>query len=178
MLSSPQEMQFLTAMSRIDSGGWSEEDAMRRRLDQEETQKRNACWNCVATLKTGEFIGICGLRSIDHWNQSGEMGIILKQEYWGQGYSREIHLSILGFAFEAIGLNRITFVTTSKNVPMIEFCRKILRATHEATLRDFFPIRSQADPGIHNFESAELYTILKSEWEVSRASLLERTQFD
>jgi [ribosomal protein S5]-alanine N-acetyltransferase len=178
MLSSPQEMQFLRAMSRIDSGGWSEEDAMRRRVTQEETQQQNACWNCVATLKTGEFIGICGLRSIDQWNKSGEMGIILKHEYWGQGYSVEIHLAILGYAFESIGLNRITFVTSSKNAPMIKFCQNILRATHEGTLRDFFPIRSQAVPGVHNYESAELYTILQSEWESTKASLSERTQQD
>jgi RimJ/RimL family protein N-acetyltransferase len=168
MFSNPIEMQYLTAMSKIDSGGWTKEDAKHRRLDQEENQKRNLCWNCVATLKTGEFIGVCGLRSIDHWNKSGEMGIILKQEYWGQRYSAEIHFWILQHVFESMELNRVTFITSSRNTPMIQFCRIALQATHEGTLRDYFPM------GHQSFESVELYSLLGRDWPVTKESLLTR----
>lgn len=164
-------MQYLSAMSRIDIGGWSIEDAKNRRLLQEDNQKKLLCWNCVIMLKTGEFIGIGGLRSIDHWNKSGEMGIILKQDYWGQKFSMEIHLAVLEYAFERLELNRITFVTSSRNTPMIKFCQNILQATREGTLRDFFPSSNQPLPGTNNFESAELYTILKSEWNLTKNSL-------
>jgi RimJ/RimL family protein N-acetyltransferase len=168
MFSDPIEMQYLTSMSKADCGGWTVEDAKHRRLDQIEKQRQGICWNCVATLKSGEFIGVCGLRSIDHWNKSGEMGIILKRDYWGQGYSAEIHFWLLQHAFESLGLNRITFLTASRNTPMIQFCRKVLRATHEGTLRDFFPLGNQ------DYESVELYSLLRRDWTGARESLLTR----
>lgn len=165
-------MEYLPFLSKLDTGGWSVEDAGNRRKYQEETQNQGLSWNSVAILHTGEFVGICGLRAIDPRIKSGEMGIALKREYWGKNLSAEIHLAILEYSFETIGLNRITFATSSRNIPMIQFCKNILLATHEGTLRDFFPLGTTSDNNL--FENAELYSILRSEWSRTKESLTMR----
>lgn len=170
LFNSPIEMEYLPALSRLDTGGWSIEDARQRREYQEQTQRQGLSFNCVATLHTGEFVGVCGLRSIDPHIKAGEMGIAIKREYWGQNFSAEIHLALLEYCFESLGLNRITFATSSRNTPMIQFCRNILLATHEGTLRDFFPLGTREDN--NSFESAELFTILRSEWERTKENLI------
>ena len=102
------------------------------------------------------------------------MGIAIKREYWGKNFCVEIHLATLEYCFESIGLNRITFLTSSRNRPMIQFSDKILLATHEGTLRDVFPLGTTIDN--NRFESAELYSILQSEWERTKSNLILKLQ--
>jgi len=170
LLSKQANMRHLVAMAKTDSGGWSEQDGTRRRQQQEVDQTANRGWFCVIkTLDTDDFIGICGLRSVDWTNQSAEMGIIVDEEYWGRGVSMQAHLLCLSHAFENLHLHRVTFVTATENAGMRAFCERAIFATHEGTLRDMLA-RSWSDPSA-GFQTMEIYSLLSGEWEKAKASL-------
>lgn len=57
---------------------------------------------------TGRMIGTCGFVGFDTQNQSAEIGYVLHPAFWGQGLMPEAVGAVLTFAFEVLGLNRIT----------------------------------------------------------------------
>ena len=138
-------MAHLKAMSKISLGGWSIEDAANRRKYQECGFAAKTSHNCVilATNRAGEepheFAGICGFRAIDWWNRSAEMGVIVHPRYFRRGISTKVHMICMRLGFEGLHLNRIEFRTASSNTAMITFCREVIGATYEGTMRDFFP---------------------------------------
>lgn len=163
LLSNPECIQHLRAMSKADSSGWTSEDAAKRREFLTTEQHILKGWFCnVYTGDTNVFVGISGLRDLDWNNRSGEMGIIISPEHWGKGYSGEIHYVTLGYGFEVLKLERIIFVTASSNTPMISFCRNTLQAVHEGTGRNRFA-RSWTDPS-QGYDDTEHFSILSAEW--------------
>lgn len=176
LLSDQATMKYLLAMSRAGTsscGGWSEKDAQKRREQQEVDQTAGKGWFCaIVESATSAVVGICGLRSIDWHNCSGEMGIILAAEHWGRGYSSEAHMLMLQVSFEDLHLNRIVMITAARNYPMINFCKNVLLATHEGTLRDRFPM-VYGDPS-KGFEDAELFTLLARDWPATCDSLTKQ----
>ncbi|KAG2386983.1 hypothetical protein C9374_002018 [Naegleria lovaniensis] len=53
-----------------------------------------------------EIIGCCGLRPYDLDHHIYEMGIHLKEKYWGKGYAQEACLGVMEYAFNnTINLN-------------------------------------------------------------------------
>lgn len=169
LLSNAEAMAHLTAMSKIASGGWSEEDAACRRIRQEKEFELGTSLNGVV-LYNQEFAGIAGFRSIDRWNMSAEMGIILLPKFWNKGVSRHVHFLCLKYAFESAGLNRVEFKTASTNTAMKAFCSQSLQATHEGTMRDFFP----SGTDVFGYVNVELYSLLASEWAPLKLRLEER----
>lgn len=175
LLSNEQAMLHLRAMSKQDVGGWKVEDAAKRREFTTSEQLNKKGWFCNMTLKdSNEFIGIVGLRDIDWYNRSGEMGIIIHPEYWGKGYSGEAHYLIFTHAFEVLKLERIIFVTASSNTGMIAFCSMVLGAYHEGTGRNRFA-RSWTDPS-QGYDNTEHYSVLSEEWHALKAKL--ETKYD
>ena len=70
LLSNPAAMVYLTAMSLAESGGWTLDDARRRREQQELDQGSRKGWFCAIEVKNvSSFGGICGLRTIDWFNR-------------------------------------------------------------------------------------------------------------
>jgi [ribosomal protein S5]-alanine N-acetyltransferase len=55
----------------------------------------------------GTLIGSVGLRDIDREHLQAELGFWVGREWWGQGYAREAASALIGFGFDALGLNRI-----------------------------------------------------------------------
>jgi RimJ/RimL family protein N-acetyltransferase len=54
------------------------------------------------------LIGNCGLHDVDLKNRSAVFGIVIgDKNYWSQGYGTDATLTLLRFAFEQIGLNRV-----------------------------------------------------------------------
>ena len=173
LLSDPQAMKYLEAMSKKDVGGWTLEDAKNRRISHRGLFEKKLGWFCTLELKEGgDFVGIAGLRDIDWYNRAGEMGIILSPEYWGKGYSGEAHYIIFKQAFEELALERIIFVTASSNTAMISFCRNVLQACHEGTGRNRFA-RSWTDPSA-GYENTEHFSVLSGEWPALKIRLEEK----
>jgi RimJ/RimL family protein N-acetyltransferase len=169
LLSDNVTMNYLAAMTKKDQGGWSMENVIERREYQEKQYQQGLSSSCSIYDKNNNFIGICGLRSIDKFNRSGEFGIILDKKFWGKGFSSEAHLLSLTHSFEILGLNRVTFITSSSNEPMIKFFKNVLSSTHEATLRDMLAL-SYTDE-TKGYENCELFSILSSEWPTIKNNL-------
>ena len=132
-------MANLRFMSKQDTGGWSVEASAQRRELLQKMHDNGVGLNAVVQLKTGEYAGIAGFREISWWNRSAEMGIILHPDFWSRGLATEIHYLCLQWAFEVLQLNRIEFRTSAENAGMIYLCKEVMHATHEGTLRGYFP---------------------------------------
>lgn len=158
-------MQHLRAMSKEDCGGWSLQDAANRRemRNQENMTRRGLSY---IILEEGCPIGICGLRSIDWTNRSGEMGVILHHTAWSRGICAEAHFIVLDYIFDTMNLHRIFLTTSSTNAAMIGFCRSVLQAHHDGTMRDFFALSATNTSA--GYENAEIYSILSHEWPAVR----------
>jgi len=55
----------------------------------------------------GCLVGTIGLREIDPEHSQAEMGFWIGVEWWGRGYGTEATRSVVRFAFERLGLNRV-----------------------------------------------------------------------
>ena len=64
----------------------------------------------VEDLRTGRFLGQCGLNTID---ELGEIEILyaLERAAWGQGLATEAARSAIAYGFDEVGLSRIVAVT-------------------------------------------------------------------
>lgn len=194
-------MEHLSFMTKQSSGGWSEEDAAQRRNIQERSYAAGEGFNCIILRKLqvssvkpendglGDqcglseecvdsddeaFSGVCGFRQIDWWNRSAEMGIILHPDCFRQRVSCKAHILCLKFGFEDLGLNRIEFRTAASNTGMVLFCREVMGATHEGTLRDFFPLPVSSFNAVKGFAHVDIFSILQSEWPAVKERLLAK----
>lgn len=61
------------------------------------------------------MIGAVYFCKVDEINKIGEIGFIISQEYTGRGLATEALGSIIGFAFEKMGLNRVEGMHFSGN---------------------------------------------------------------
>jgi RimJ/RimL family protein N-acetyltransferase len=62
----------------------------------------------ILTRDGSQLIGNCGLHDVDLKNRSAVFGIVIgDKNYWSQGYGTDATLTLLRFAFEQIGLNRV-----------------------------------------------------------------------
>ncbi|MBD3238708.1 MAG: GNAT family N-acetyltransferase [Candidatus Moranbacteria bacterium] len=66
--------------------------------------------------KTGEIIGMIGLRSLNFELKKAEVGYWLGKDYWGKGIAKEALGLILKFAFFNLKLNRVYAEVKSKNL--------------------------------------------------------------
>lgn len=173
LLSDPWAMQHLVAMSKPSCGGWSKQDAAARRVRQTAEYAAGSSFNGIIATAAGEFAGIGGLRSIDWWSRSAEMGIILRPCCWRKGLSVEVHYLCFVHAFEELCLNRIEFKTASSNTAMVAFCKEVLSANHDGTLRDAFPANDTADI-FRLYCNVELFSVLSGEWPALKTRLRER----
>ena len=86
-------------------GGPFSEEAIRGRF---ETQIRNQAefgfqyWP-IFELKSGEFVGCCGLRP--YWSDKvvHELGFHLRPKFWGKGSAIEAARAVIPYGFEVIG---------------------------------------------------------------------------
>ena len=127
-------------MTKHNTGGWTVEDATKRRAFMEKIYEDGTGLNCVIQMKdTGAYAGVAGFRDLNWWNRSAEMGIILHPDYWSKGLATEIHLLCLQWAFEVAQLHRIEFKTSVNNIGMNHLCREVMKANLDGVLRDYFP---------------------------------------
>lgn len=189
-------MKDLMFMTKHNTGGWSLDDAVKRRAFMEQINEQNAGFNCVVQMKDGSYAGVAGFRDLHWWNRSAEMGIILHSDFWSKGLATEIHYIFLQWAFEEYNLNRVEFKTSVSNEGMNYLCRDVMQATLEGTIRDGFPSvdctifkptssaeegSARADQGTVvlsevTYDNVNLYSILKPEWPRAKAALLARMQ--
>lgn len=70
----------------------------------------------AVTLRDGgELIGNCGVRLARAGARTGDVGYEIAPVHWGRGYATEAARAIVGFGFEALGLQRIEGQSVSGN---------------------------------------------------------------
>jgi RimJ/RimL family protein N-acetyltransferase len=66
------------------------------------------CWWAVALTPRGPAIGECDLSEIDLHHRRAEIGYLFRRAAWGQGYAREAMTRVVRYAFEDLGLERLS----------------------------------------------------------------------
>jgi RimJ/RimL family protein N-acetyltransferase len=115
----------------------------------------------AVTLKSGGLIGSCGLH-ID--GDNAEIGWLIHKDYWKQGYGTELGNALLKFAFDDLGLRRITGHCDSENIGSSKLMEKI-GMRREGLFYDSQPPHK----GSSRAYSDELaYAILKDDWDIQK----------
>lgn len=90
----------------------------------------------IVPRSVGDAVGTCTLYNIDRYNGLAEMGLLIgEKDYWGKGTSDETIELLAAFAFDRLGLRRLTAGSSAKNLGM-NFTFKKLGFTLEGRLRE------------------------------------------
>ena len=104
------------------------------------------------------LIGNCGLHNVDLKNRCAVFGIFIgDKEYWSKGYGTDATRTMLRFAFEQLGLNRV-------ELEVYDFNPRALRAYEKAGFRRD-GTRRQALYRDADFHDIHLMGILRAEWD-------------
>lgn len=83
----------------------------------------------------GQYIGHCGLYSVDATARHCELGIEINDKgYWGRGYGRDAIRLLLDYAFQHMNMHRVWLNTHSENERAIR-CYKACGFVEEGRLR-------------------------------------------
>jgi RimJ/RimL family protein N-acetyltransferase len=70
-------------------------------------------------------MGSVGVRIVEDRPRTASFGCELKREHWGQGYAYEAARALIGFAFFALGVERIFAETSARNTAALGLARKL-----------------------------------------------------
>lgn len=111
----------------------------------------------ILTRADKQMIGNCGLHRIDLKNRSAVFGIFIgDKNYWGKGYGTDATRTMLKFAFEELGLNRVELWVYDFNTRAIRAYEKV------GFQRD--GVRRQGLYREGTFHDEILMCILRDEW--------------
>lgn len=99
----PNVTKFITATGNMSR------DEVSQRLNKEITTYKTykvQYWP-VYLLETNEFVGCCGLRPYNLDDNIYEIGIHLKEEFWGQGFAKEICRKVIEYAFDELKVSAL-----------------------------------------------------------------------
>lgn len=74
--------------------------------------------------QTGEFIGWCGLRYLEDWQET-DIGYRLLRRFWNQGYATEAGKASIEYGFNQLSLPRIIGRARKDNLPSIRVLEKL-----------------------------------------------------
>ena len=83
---------------------------------------------------TGKLIGTCGFTSVDIPNSKGEIGYVISEPYWNNGYATEAVKRVLEHAFFEIEFNRMEARVMEGNDSSAKVLKKC-GMIHEGTFR-------------------------------------------
>jgi len=137
--------------------GWSIENYNEWYEDIQRLLKENVNIRVGIFLNDGTVIGDVALQGIDKMNRACAIGIgIAKITNQGKGYGTEALRLILGYAFDNIGMERVTASTLEINIPSQKIFEK-LGFVLEGRSRKAFYFRSKRYDYLH-------YSMLADEW--------------
>lgn len=114
---------------------------------------------------TGEMVGHCGLKRVDHPNARNqgdhEIGWLVREDRWRRGYAEEAMRGVLEWTFERIGAPFVVALTSEANVGSWKLMEK-LGMTRRPDL-DF------EDPSFPPEDRKTiLYSLDREQWEKAR----------
>ncbi|KAG9315658.1 acyl-CoA N-acyltransferase [Chiua virens] len=75
--------------------------------------------------ETGEFVGQCSIMVQEPKNRDGFFGIALRPEFWGSGYGQEASKFVIGYAFQALGVQRVSLSVFEENEAAVSLYKRL-----------------------------------------------------
>lgn len=128
----PEVTNFIVA-----NGKMSKEQIQQRLKKEIETYNNdNIQYWPIYFIETNQNIGCCGLRPYDSENKIFEIGVHLKEKYWGKGFAKEGCLAVIEYAFKTLKVNALFAGHNPKNVASAQLLKKLgFTYTHD----EFYP---------------------------------------
>ncbi len=123
---------------------------------------RNSVVFAILALPQKELVGNCGLHELDWKNRKAMFGIFIgNKDYWGKGYGTDATRTLLRYAFEQLGMNRI-------ELEVYDFNPRAIRAYEKAGFRRD-GTRRQALYREGAFHDIYLMGIVREDWDAAHA---------
>jgi [ribosomal protein S5]-alanine N-acetyltransferase len=90
-------------------GGPFSEDEIRKRFKRERARRmvHGFQYWVIELLRSGEFVGVCGLRPYRPAEDIIELGFHLLPKFWGQGLATEAARAVIPYAFEKYAAKKL-----------------------------------------------------------------------
>lgn len=136
------------------------ESMVRGAIERSAVSPRNEYYLAIVRLEDNELVGFIrlGLSGV----KAGKLGYALRPDAWRQGYGLEAVRLMLRFAFNSLGLHRVTAAIGPDNVGSISLIRRV-GLNYEGRLRDHVFTNNV-------WRDSLLYSLLESEWDPDSAS--------
>jgi RimJ/RimL family protein N-acetyltransferase len=126
-----------TVLRYWDAPPWTEAARAERFISASRELSESGTGTRLAVDRVGEgaFIGWCSLTGWNPDHRSASLGYCFAKESWGHGYATEAALALLGWAFDALDLNRVQAEADTRNAASARVLEK-LGFVREGTLRE------------------------------------------
>jgi RimJ/RimL family protein N-acetyltransferase len=88
-----------------------------------EERDENSAWFAIDV--DAELIGICGLHSLDHYQQLAEVGIRLGKDHWGKGFGQDAVRTLVDYGFRHLNLAKISLRVLADDERAVGSYRKV-----------------------------------------------------
>jgi RimJ/RimL family protein N-acetyltransferase len=95
----------------------------------------------------GAIIGTCTLSALDATHRRADLGFALGRSFWGHGYVAEALPVLVRFAFETLGLHRLTANADPRNTASLRALER-LGFQREGYLRQHYLVNGEAQDGV------------------------------
>lgn len=126
--------------------------------------RRGEFFDWAITLKSsGKMIGTCGFVEFDKSNNCAEIGYVISDAYWNNGYATEAVQSIISYGFDQLGFNRIFarhIVGNTSSGKVMQKCSM----KYEGTLKQSMCVKKQ-------YRDIVIYGITRDDYYLSQSEL-------
>jgi|SRR5690554_963726 RimJ/RimL family protein N-acetyltransferase len=128
----------------------------------------------IMDQELNKLIGIAGLHSIDHINNTCEFGLFIGDlDYWNQGYGEEASRLLLDYGFNILNMNNIMLLVFDYNI-RAERCYKKIGFKEIGRRRQAYMIAGKSydivymDLLCEEFEDSKIRELFSEEYEANR----------
>lgn len=125
LISDPEQMTYIEDI-KTNSLKESKEN-LDFSIKESNSNERKCYFFLVEIKETHEFVGSVGFTIMDQNNQGGhaEMGYFILKKHWGKGYTTEASKAVIDFAFQSLGLHKISAGCNAKNTASENIMKKL-----------------------------------------------------
>ena len=128
----PEVTKFIVAEGKM----LKEQVQQRLRKEIETYNNANIQYWPIYLIENNQNIGCCGLRPYDSESNTLEIGIHLKEQYWGKGFAQEACTSVIEYSFKTLNVNALFAGHNPKNIASAQLLKKLgFTYTHD----EFYP---------------------------------------
>jgi [ribosomal protein S5]-alanine N-acetyltransferase len=94
-------------------------------VNKDDTKQNKQYTLIIEEKQSGVSVGSIGMYKIQHTFQRCEIGFMLLPDSWGKGYATEAAKAVVKYAFNELGLNRISAVSAITNIASHKVLEKV-----------------------------------------------------